>query len=126
MDVDEVSEKNDSSEENESDIDEDFEFARTESAQRRKIRDRDLEEVDDVNFTKAMHKTAGNKVLDDPKLLAKHKKRVVAKKARSKREWEARIQQVEKDKRLRQEKRERNIQKRKDAVMRKKRERRNR
>ncbi|XP_023016901.2 surfeit locus protein 6 homolog [Leptinotarsa decemlineata] len=66
-----------------------------------------------TSWKNALAKAEGQKVKDDPALLAKSVKKQEQKQRSSKKKWEQRIQKVEKAKEERQNKRTENIQKRK-------------
>jgi len=73
---------------------------------------KEIEEKD--AWLAAKKRAQGEKVFDDPKLLAKSVKRLEKEKSKSKQEWKDRITNVEKGKEMRQKRREENLRKRRE------------
>lgn len=69
--------------------------------------------VEKEKWKKAIQKSEGIKVKDDPKLLKKSLKLEQKKKKKSTKEWKQRTEEVEKKQKVRQEKRNQNIQQKK-------------
>lgn len=76
-------------------------------AKRKEIEEKDA-------WLAAKKRAQGEKVFDDPKLLAKSVKRLEKEKSKSKQEWKDRITNVQKGKEMRQKKREENLRKRRE------------
>lgn len=92
-------------------------------AEKKETKLRELEETDSakavetkqkMSWENALHKAGGEKVRDDPKLLKKSIKRKEKAKGKSAKEWDERVQSVEKKKEERQEKRRKNLKERRE------------